>query len=71
MIYVSDGVDITTDQVQTEHVTRMIFGHYTDNLSTTKTLLAMQEWDLLKEEIRGLGKLGILLNNLSLQFWVS
>jgi len=31
MIYVSDGVDITTDQVQTEHVTRMIFGHYTDN----------------------------------------
>ena len=30
MIYVSDGVDITTDQVQTEHVTRMIFGHYTD-----------------------------------------
>ena len=29
-IYVSDGVDITTDRVQTEHVTRMIFGHYTD-----------------------------------------
>ena len=43
MIYVSDGVDITTDQVQTEHVTRMIFGHYTDsNYIITMTIINVQ-----------------------------
>ena len=45
MIYVSDGVDITTDQVQTEHVTRMIFGHYTDtDLSEPKCQFTNQDF---------------------------
>jgi len=28
-------IDRTTDRVQTEHVTRMIFGHDTDNKALT------------------------------------